>query len=218
MPAALAIPMNMECFNWCYHTEPEPHLGGRRLHTPRGKVLGGSSSINGLVYVRGNPHDFDRWEQQGAKGWGYAQVLPYFRRAVARAEGGDCYRGDAGPLKTCYGRLSNPLHAAWLAAASQAGYPSTPDINGFQQEGFGRLDMTVADGRRSSAANAYLRPAMRRRNLVVRTQSLATGILFDGKRAVGVRYRRGTALRTVRVRRELIVCGGAINSPQLLKL
>lgn len=218
MPAALAIPMNMERFNWFYYTEPEPHLGGRRLHTPRGKVLGGSSSINGLVYVRGNPHDFDRWEQEGASGWGYAQVLPYFRRAESRAEGGDRYRGDQGPLKTRYGTLSNPLHAVWLAAAGQAGYPRTADINGFQQEGFGRLDMTVADGRRSSAANVYLRPAMQRRNLAVRTQSLATCILFDGKRAIGMRYRRCDAVRTVRVRRELILCGGSINSPQLLKL
>lgn len=218
MPSALAIPMGMKRFNWFYYTEPEPHLSGRRIHTPRGKGLGGSSSINGLVYVRGNPHDFDRWEEEGAAGWGYAAVLPYFRRAETRAEGGDHYRGDEGRLQTCYGTLANPLHAAWLAAAGQAGYPRTADINGFQQEGFGRLDMTVAAGRRSSTANAYLRPAMERRNLTVRAHALATGILFDGKRAVGLRYRRGDTLHTARVRRELLVCGGPINSPQLLKL
>jgi choline dehydrogenase len=218
MPSALAIPMGMERFNWFYYTEPEPHLGGRRIHTPRGKVLGGSSSINGLVYVRGNPHDFDRWKEEGAAGWGYAEVLPYFRRAETRAEGGDEYRGDQGKLKTCYGTLANPLHAAWLEAAVQAGYPRTSDINGFQQEGFGRMDMTVDAGRRSSTANAYLRPAMRRHNLTVRTHLLATSILFDGKRAVGLKVRRGDTVQTVRVRRELVVCGGPINSPQLLKL
>ena len=218
MPTALSIPMGMERFNWFYYTEPEPHLGGRRLHTPRGKVLGGSSSINGLVYVRGNPQDFDRWEQEGAAGWNYAQVLPYFRRAEKRAEGGDDYRGDSGKLETRYGTLSNPLHAAWLAAAEQAGYAHTPDINGYRQEGFGRMDMTVGGGRRCSAANAYLRPAMRRQNLAVRTRALATSILFDGGRATGLRYLRGGATHTVRVRRELLICGGPINSPQLLKL
>jgi choline dehydrogenase len=176
MPSALAIPMGMKKYNWFYYTEPEPHLGGRRMHTPRGKCLGGSSSINGLVYVRGDAQDFNRWEEEGARGWSYADVLPYFRRAEARAEGGDEYRGDAGPLQTCYGTLANPLHAAWLAAGTQAGYPQTTDINGYQQEGFGRLDMTVGAGRRSSTANAYLRPAMRRRNLAVQTHALATGI------------------------------------------
>ena len=218
MPSALAIPMGMKRFNWFYYTEPEPHLGGRRIHTPRGKCLGGSSSINGLVYVRGNPQDFDRWELEGAAGWNYAAVLPYFRRAETRAEGGNEYRGDSGKLQTCYGTLQNPLHAAWLAAGSEAGYSRTADINGFQQEGFGRLDMTVGAGHRSSAANAYLRPAMKRRNLTVRTQALATGILFEGARAVGLRYLRGGTPQEVRVRRELLVCGGPINSPQLLKL
>ena len=123
MPSALSIPMGMEKYDWRYYTEPEPGLGGRRLHTPRGKVLGGSSSINGLVYVRGNAQDFDRWEQEGAAGWNYAAVLPYFRRAETRADGGDEYRGDSGPLQTRYGTLSNPLHAAWLEAGRQAGYP-----------------------------------------------------------------------------------------------
>jgi len=218
MPSALSIPMNMPRYNWFYHTEPEPGLGGRSLHTPRGKVLGGSSSINGLVYIRGNPLDFDRWEAEGARGWSYADVLPYFQRAETRAEGGDAYRGAKGPLQTAYGSLHNPLHAAWLAAAAQAGYPKTADVNGYQQEGFGRMDMTVGAGRRSSAANAYLRPAMRRRNLTVRTNALATRIVFEGRRAVGLEYRRGDRQERVTIGRELILSGGPINSPQLLKL
>ncbi len=218
MPSALSIPMNMPRYNWFYQTEPEPHLGGRRMHTPRGKVLGGSSSINGLVYVRGNPQDFERWEAEGAAGWGYRDVLPYFRRAEHRAEGGDRYRGEGGQLGTCYGSLRNPLHAAWLEAARQAGYPRTRDINGAQQEGFGRMDMTVAGGRRCSASNAYLRPAMRRPNLSVLTHALATRIVFDGRRVAAIEYRRGAATHTARVDRELILAGGPINSPQLLKL
>jgi choline dehydrogenase len=218
MPSALSIPMGMDKYDWRYFTEPEPGLGGRRLHTPRGKVLGGSSSINGLVYVRGNAQDFERWESEGARGWNYAAVLPYFRRAETRAEGGDAYRGDSGPLQVRCGTLGNPLHAAWLEAGMQAGYPHTADINGRQQEGFGRLDMTVGGGRRSSAANAYLRPAMRRKNLAVRTGALVTRIVFDGRRAAGVEYRAGNALRTVSVRREVIVSAGSINSPKLLKL
>ena len=218
MPSALSIPMGMDKYDWRYYTEPEPGLGGRRLHTPRGKVLGGSSSINGLVYVRGNPRDFDRWEAEGAAGWNYAAVLPYFRRAETRAEGGDQYRGDSGPLQTRYGTLENPLHAAWLEAGRQAGYPATADVNGARQEGFGRLDMTVGGGRRSSAANAYLRPAMRRRNLAVSTGALAMRVVFDGRQAIGVEYRQGDALRTVNARREVIVSAGSINSPKLLKL
>jgi choline dehydrogenase len=218
MPSALSIPMGMDKYDWRYYTEPEPGLDGRRLHTPRGKVLGGSSSINGLVYVRGNPRDFDRWEAEGATGWNYAAVLPYFRRAETRAEGGDQYRGDSGPLQTRYGTLSNPLHAAWLEAGRQAGYPYTSDVNGRQQEGFARLDMTVGGGRRSSAANAYLRPAMRRPNLAVRTGALATRILFEGRRAVGVEYRQGDSTCRARAAREVIVSAGSINSPKLLKL
>ena len=218
MPSALSIPMNMPKYNWFYHTEPEPHLGGRQMHTPRGKVLGGSSSINGLVYVRGNPQDFERWGEEGATGWRYADVLPYFKRAETRAEGGDAYRGDRGPLGTRYGTVANPLHAAWLAAALQAGYARTADINGARQEGFGRMDMTVANGRRASAANAYLRPAMRRPNLAVITHAMATRVLFEGRRAVGVEFRRGDRLQTARAAREVIVSGGPINSPQLLKL
>ncbi len=217
MPTALSIPMNTSRYNWRYHTEPEPGLGGRSLHTPRGKVLGGSSSINGLVYIRGNPHDFDRWQEEGASGWSYAQVLPYFRRAETRLDGGDAYRGDSGPLQTRYGLLTNPLHDAWLKAGQQAGYPYTADVNGRQQEGVGRFDMTVGGGRRSSTANAYLRPALHRRNLSVRMHALVTRVLFEGRRASGVEYERGGALHVVSAR-EVIVSGGPINSPQLLKL
>ncbi len=218
MPSALAIPMNMARYNWFYESEPEPHLGGRRMHTPRGRVLGGSSSINGLVYVRGNPFDFDGWEDQGALGWGFRHVLPYFRRAETREEGGDAYRGGEGPLHTRYGPLRNPLYRAWIEAGRQAGYPLTEDINGFQQEGFGRMDMTVRRGVRCSAANAYLRPAMKRPNLAVVTGVLATSIVWDGRRATGVRYRRNGVERIAAAGREVILAGGPVNSPQLLLL
>ena len=218
MPSALAIPMNTSRYNWRYESEAEPALGGRRLHTPRGKGLGGSSSINGLVYIRGNPLDFERWQDEGAAGWGYANVLPYFRRAEARDEGGDAYRGDSGPLHTRYGNLTNPLHAAWIKAAAEAGYPLTQDVNGAQQEGFGRMDMTVRRGVRWSTANAYLRPAMARSNVTVVTHALASRILFKGNRAVGVVYERGGRTHQVHARREVIIAGGPINSPQLLKL
>jgi choline dehydrogenase len=181
-------------------------------------VLGGSSSINGLVYIRGNAFDFERWAAEGAKGWSYRDVLPYFRRAERRAEGGDAYRGGDGPLGTSYGTLRNPLHAAWLEAARQAGYPRTSDVNGFQQEGFGRMDMTVERGVRASAARAYLDPARSRVNLAVVTGALASRIVFEGRRAVGVRFRRGTTEQLVRARREVIVSAGPIGSPQLLKL
>ena len=218
MPSALNVPLNMPRYDWRYYTEPEPNLNNRRLHTPRGKVLGGSSSINGLVYVRGNPLDFERWESEGAAGWGYHDVLPYFRRAETYAGGADEYRGADGKLATRGGRLANPLYDAWLVAGREAGYPQSADMNGFQQEGFARMDMTVGGGRRCSTANAYLRPAMRRTNLAVRTHALATGVLFAGRRAIGVRYRRGEVAHEARVRREVILCAGAINSPQLLKL
>jgi choline dehydrogenase len=218
MPSALAIPMNTSRYNWRYESEAEPALGGRKLHTPRGKGLGGSSSINGLVYIRGNPLDFERWQEEGAAGWGYANVLPYFRRAETRDEGGDAFRGDSGPLHTRYGSLTNPLHAAWIKAAAEAGYPLTQDVNGAQQEGFGRMDMTVRCGVRCSTANAYLRPAMARSNVTVVTHALASRILFEGNRAVGVTFERRGRVHQVRARREVILAGGPINSPQLLKL
>jgi len=218
MPSALAIPMNTKRYNWGYHSEAEPGLGGRSLHTPRGKVLGGSSSINGLVYIRGNAFDFESWVAQGAAGWGYRDVLPYFKRAEHRAEGGDEYRGGEGPLGTRYGTLANPLHQAWLESAVQAGYARTSDINGFRQEGFGRMDMTVDAGVRASAANAYLRRATQRRNLEVRTRALVTRIDFEGQRACGLQYLRAGSTQQVRARRAVIVSTGPINTPQLLKL
>ncbi|MGA8715403.1 MAG: choline dehydrogenase, partial [Roseiarcus sp.] len=218
MPAALSIPMNSKTYNWGYRTEPEPHLGGRRLNCPRGKVLGGSSSINGLVYVRGHPLDFERWEDEGATGWGYANVLPYFRRAESFGGPVDAYRGHDGPIATSRGPKVNPLYDAFIEAGRQAGYPLSADLNGEQQEGFGRFDMTVKDGVRWSTANAYLRPAMKRPNLAVVTRALATRIAFEGRRALGVHYRREGRDHFVRARREVILSGGAINSPQLLKL
>ena len=218
MPTALSIPMNMPRYNWGFQTEPEPHLGGRRLGTPRGKVLGGSSSINGMVYVRGNPLDFERWRDEGAAGWSYGEVLPYFKRAERRGEGGTEYRGDSGKLQTSYGTLRNPLHAAWLEAGRQAGYPHSEDLNGAQQEGFGRFDMTVGAGRRCSAARAYLRPAMGRKNLTVHTHALVTRIEFEGRQAQAVSFLAGSAERRVRARREVLLCAGSIGSPQLLKL
>ncbi|GBQ66940.1 choline dehydrogenase [Ameyamaea chiangmaiensis NBRC 103196] len=218
MPSALAMPMHSRRFNWFYESEPEPHLGGRRLHTPRGKGLGGSSSINGMVYVRGHARDFEEWEKLGARGWGYQDVLPYFRRAEECAEGEDSYRGRGGYLHTQYGTLDNPLHAAWMKAGEQAGYGCTEDYNGFRQEGFDRMSMTVKNGRRWSTANAYLRPAMKRPNLTLETHARVTRILFTGQRATGLLYTRGSDVHEVRARREVVLCGGPINSPQLLML
>jgi choline dehydrogenase len=219
MPAALAYPMNTKRWNWGYESEPEPHLNGRRLNCPRGKGLGGSSSINGLVYVRGNALDFERWkEDEGATGWGYADVLPYFKRAEGRDEGGNEYRGGDGPLSTSYGPLDNPLHQAWLDAAQQAGYSLTEDYNGYAQEGFGRMDMTVRNGTRCSAAKAYLYEARKRPNLHVIEHALATRILFDGTRAVGMEYEQAGKRHQLHAAREVILSGGPINSVQLLKL
>ena len=218
MPAALSIPMNMKRFNWGYLSEPEPNLNNRRIICPRGKALGGSSSINGLVYVRGHALDFDRWEQEGARGWGYRHILPYFRRAEGWREGADPFRGVDGPLATRRGTRRNPLYDAFIEAGRQAGYPVSGDLNGEYPEGFGRFDMTVKNGVRWSTANAYLRPAMKRPNLRVITHALATRIVFDGRKAVGVEYERGGRRVIARAGREVILCGGAINSPQLLKL
>ncbi len=218
MPSALAIAMGHKRYGWHYWTEPEPHLGGRRLHCPRGRVLGGSSSVNGMAYVRGNALDYDGWAEGGAPGWSWAGVLPYFRRAETCNGGGDEWRGDSGPLNTSRGRMANPLYGAFIEAGEQAGYARTADMNGFRQEGFGPMDMTVHRGRRWSTANAYLRPAAGRSNLAVETGALATRILLEGRRATGVEYRRGGAVRTARARREVVLSGGPVNAPQLLML
>jgi choline dehydrogenase len=218
MPTALSIPMNMERFNWFYETEPEPHLDNRVLHCPRGKVIGGSSSINGMVYVRGNAMDFENWAALGAEGWSYAEVLPYFRRAETFAEGGDDYRGDDGPLNTSRGRRTNPLYQAWIEAGVEAGYGRTDDMNGYRQEGFGAMDMTVHRGRRWSTANAYIRPVESRPNLTIELNALVEAVMIAGNRAGGLVYGRGGSRVEARADREVILCGGAINSPQLLML
>ncbi len=223
MPTALSIPMNMPRYNWGFETEPEPYLNGRRLDCPRGKVLGGSSSINGMVYVRGHARDFDEWEALGAAGWGYRDCLPYFRKAEAWTGGGDQYRGAEGPLSTCDGnRMKNPLYRAFIEAGKQAGYPETADYNGYQQEGFGAMHMTVRNGVRASTATAYLKPARGRANLTVVTGALTERIILEGKRAVGVAYQQGgaprTAPQTAFATREVILAAGSIGSPHILQL
>ncbi|MCY1279378.1 Oxygen-dependent choline dehydrogenase [compost metagenome] len=218
MPSAFSIPMNTKKYNWRYETVAEPHLDGRRLHCPRGKVLGGSSSINGLVYIRGHAYDFDEWESLGAKNWGYQHCLPYFKRAETYKFGGDDYRGASGPLATNNGNnMQNPLYGAWVEAGAEAGYIKTDDCNGYMQEGFGAMHMTVKDGVRWSTANAYLRPAMERPNLTVVTHAMTRRILLDGKRAVGVEYDEGGQTHTVHCNREVLVSSGPIGSPHLLQ-
>jgi choline dehydrogenase len=219
MPAALSYPMGMARYDWGFATEPEPHLDNRSLPVPRGKVLGGSSSINGMVYVRGHARDFDHWAEAGATGWSYADVLPYFRRMETwhgAADGGDpAWRGTDGPLHVTRGPRSNPLFGAFVEAGRQAGYPLTADYNGERQEGFGALEATIWQGRRWSAANAYLRPAQRTgRCQVVRARALRVEIV-DG-RATGVVVRRGGRTEVVRATREVVLAASSINSPALL--
>jgi choline dehydrogenase len=217
MPAALSYPMNMKTYDWEYLAEPEESLGGRRLVCPRGKVIGGSSSINGMIYVRGNPGDYAHWEESGASGWGYADVLPYFQRMEHAHGGDDGFRGRSGPLHVTRGKRDNPLHDAFVRAATEAGYVATPDYNGFRQEGFGAADMTVWKGRRWSAANAYLKPALRRGNVRLITRARVDRILFDGTRATGVRFIHRGKVCDVRAEREVVCAAGAINSPQILQ-
>jgi choline dehydrogenase len=204
--------------NWMYQTEPEPGLDGRRVFQPRGKVLGGSSSINGLLYVRGQHEDYDRWRQRGNTGWGYDDVLPYFKKAENQERGTDEFHGVGGPQPVSNLSHADPLSAAFIAAAVEAGIPRNHDFNGATQEGAGFFQTTTRYGRRASTAVAYLRPARGRSNLHVETAALAQRILFDGRRAGAIEYGKAGYLRTARARKEILVSGGAYNSPQLLQL
>ena len=221
MPGALSYPMNMKMYDWGYQSEPEPHLGGRRLACPRGKVIGGSSSINGMVYVRGHAHDYDHWRESGAEGWGFADVLPYFKRMENwddAGHGGDAsWRGTDGPLHVTRGSMSNPLTRAFVEAGGQAGYQITQDYNGQQQEGFAPFEMTVHKGRRWSAANAYLRPALARENCDI-VRGLVNRVVIEGGRAVGVEAVIKGQAQVVRARAEVIIAASAINSPKILML
>ncbi len=219
MPSGLGRLLADDRFNWAYTSESEPYLDNRRLSHPRGRVLGGSSSINGMMYVRGHARDYDRWAQSGCRGWSYADVLPYFRRAESNPRKADAYHGKGGPLRvTTLNGSAGILGEAFIEAGQQAGYPYTPDCNGAQQEGFGPYDRTTHEGRRWSTARGYLDPIRDRPNLTIVTRALALEILFDGDRATGIAYAVGNDRRTTTAHREIILSGGAINSPQLLQL
>ena len=221
MPAALSYPMNMARYDWGFMSEPEPHLANRRLVCPRGKVIGGSSSVNGMVYVRGHAKDYDHWADQGAKGWGYGDVLPYFKRMEhwhSGNHGGDkSWRGTDGPLHVTRGPRKNPLFSAFVNAGRQAGYQTTDDYNGQQQEGFGPMDQTVWKGRRWSAANAYLRPALKRKNCRL-IQAFARRVVIKDGRAIGVEVERAGKIEIITANREVILAASSINSPKLLML
>lgn len=223
MPSALSYPMANPKYTWMYESEPEPGMANRRIHCPRGKVIGGSSSINGMVYIRGHALDYEGWaEDAGLANWSYADCLPYFRKSETRAKGGDAYRGDSGPLHVSTGAGNNPLYKAFVDAGVQAGYPYTEDMNGYQQEGLGPMDMTVHKGRRWSTAMAYLRPALKRPNLRLQIHSVVTRLLLEGSsdalRTVGVEVLHNGQVERILVNREVILSGGAINSPQALQL
>lgn len=221
MPAALSYPMNMSRYDWGFQTEPEPHLGGRILATPRGKVIGGSSSINGMVYVRGHARDFDTWSEMGAQGWSYADVLPYFQRMESwhgQRDGGDPeWRGANGPLHVTRGPRANPLFEAFIRAGEQAGYPVTGDYNGQQQEGFGPMEATIFNGQRWSAANAYLKPAVKTGKVRV-VQAFARRVLIENGRAIGVEVERGGQIEVIAAAREVVVAASSINTPKILML
>jgi len=218
MPSALSYPMNMKRYDWGFVSEPEPHLNNRRMVTPRGKVIGGSSSINGMVYVRGHARDYDTWEEMGARGWGYRHVLPYFKRMETSHGGEDGWRGTNGPLHITRGTMKNPLYQAFIDAGREAGYPVTEDYNGQQQEGLGPFEMTVWKGVRWSSANAYLRPALKTGKVKLETHALARRIVLDGKRATGVEYEQNGQIKSAYANREVILAASALNSPKLLML
>jgi len=219
MPAALTYPIGSKTYDWCYETEPEPFMHNRRIFQGRGKVLGGSSSINGMIFQRGNPLDYERWAgDPGMEGWDYAHCLPYFKRMENCLAGGEPFRGNEGPLVLERGPATNPLFTAFFEAVQQAGYSLTDDVNGFRQEGFAPFDRNIRNGKRLSAARAYLHPVMDRTNLQVETRIFVTKILFDGKRAVGVEAVQGNSPAERIYAGEVILCGGSINSPQLLQL
>jgi len=220
MPTALSYPMNTEKYAWQFHTEPEPYLDNRKMHCPRGKVMGGSSSINGMVYVRGHARDFDQWEEKGAAGWSYQDCLPYFKRSETWYKGEDDYRGGNGPVATSNGNNMklNPLYKAFIGAGQDAGYPKTSDYNGKQQEGFGPMHMTVGNGVRSSTSNAYIKPAKNRPNLTILSGVLVQRVLLKNKVARGVEYKVNGKTEKLNASKEVILCAGSIGSPQLLQL
>ena len=218
MPAALTYLLTDKTYNWLYESAPEPQMHNRRIAQPRGKVLGGSSCINGMIYIRGNAMDYEKWgKNKGLENWDYAHCLPYFRKFETRLKGADEYHGSNGPLALTTPECDNPLFEAFFKAGEQIGYPLTSDVNGYQQEGFGRFDQNIYRGRRHSAARAYVHPVKNRPNLTVTCRAMASRILFEGKKAVGVEYTRGGKARKA-YGNEIISCGGAINSPQLLQL
>lgn len=219
MPSAFAYPLANDKYNWYFHTEPDPYLDNRPMYCPRGRVLGGSSSINGMAYVRGHALDYEGWaEDFDLPEWRYRHVLPYFKKAEQFDQGANEYHGGHGPLHVTTGAMRNPLYAAFVEAGAAAGYPRTSDMNGYQQEGFGPMFMTTKDGLRWSTANAYLRPVMKRPNLDLRIRALARRVVFDGHRATGVEVEERGREYTAIADREVLVCAGAINSPQLLML
>ena len=220
MPTALSYPMNTNKYAWQFHTEPEPFLDNRKMHCPRGRVMGGSSSINGMVYVRGHAEDFNQWEEHGAKGWAYKDCLPYFKRCESWHEGENDYRGGNGPVSTSNGNNMklNPLYKAFIEAGKEAGYPETKDYNGEQQEGFGPMHMTVGGGVRSSTSNAYIKPAKNRSNLKILTNVLVQKVILENKIATGVEYSINGNKKALKANKEVILCAGSIGSPQLLQL